>query len=106
MKVVDLIKQLNDLEYDENTELSFICYDSSVGVYNMIARPCRDVISDGPCKIYDMVSIKLKFERIDDLKPPVIDRMEVDEFLSKVKFYFENFKNLINEYTEYFKENE
>lgn len=42
MKVVDLIKKLNEIGYDENTELTFSCVDGNTG-------ECYDIPLDEIC---------------------------------------------------------
>lgn len=36
MKVVDLINQINNIGYDENTEISFSCIDGNTGEWYML----------------------------------------------------------------------
>lgn len=86
MKVIDLIRRLNEIGYDENTELTFSCVDGDSGEWydipfdeicygeNLTGEPyCNDVIDIGldVDSVKDYVQVKSNEymnDMIDDIK--------------------------------------
>jgi len=102
MKVADLIKQLNTIGYDENTELTFSYLDgnSDGDVYDMTGKLCYGEDLTGLPYAGDIIDIELKFNRGKYSKFPLVDRAEVDELLNNIKFWCKQFKGVIDKYME------
>lgn len=68
MKVVELIKKLNDIGYDENTELMFNCVDSNTGEYHdlPIEEICYGEELTGEPYDNDLISIELDVDSAND----------------------------------------
>ena len=89
MKVVDLIKQLNVIGYDENTELTFSYLDgnSDGDIYDMTGKLCYGEDLTGLPYAGDIIDVELKFSTDKYSKFPLVDRTEIDEFLDNIKFW-------------------
>lgn len=98
MKVVDLIKQLNAIGYDENTELTFSYLDSVDDVYDMTGKLCYGKDLTGLPYAEDIIDIELKFNTDKYSKFPLVDRIAVDELLNDIKFWYEQIEDAIDNY--------
>lgn len=72
MKVVDLINILNQIGYDENTELTFSCTDGNTGQY------------------YEIPFEKISFGEELTGKPYEKDQIDIEVDVDSVKSYLHN----------------
>lgn len=104
MKVVDLIKQLNAIGYDENTELTFSYLDSIDDAYDMTGKLCYGKDLTGLPYAGDIIDIELKFNTDKYSKFPLANRVAVDELLNNIKFWCKQIRGEIDNYIERKKE--
>lgn len=94
MKVIDFIKRLEEIGYDENTELTFSCCDGNTGEFYNLKLNTED--DDGFYTTYKKNEINIEID-VDGCKDYVESKQyEANDALDKIL-------DIINDYNLYYR---
>ena len=103
MKVIEFIKRLEEIGYDENTELTFSCCDGETGEFYKLDL-YTDEDSDGFCygkdlygHLYDKDEINIEID-VDGCNDYVESKQyEANEVLDRIAMIIANYNSMYSE---------